>query len=201
MIIALSSAYLVHAKVVSLKWRINIASGAIGLFFLPAFAVYPGLTVLSDIFPFYRDVTVQLLVIQTLQSFPIAFILLVTLFASLPRAHFDQLLLETGSRVRAFWIGVVRMRMSGVLAIATITCATVWNEFYITNLITTYYQSKPFSVKLQMFSGQYRLNFSSLAAGAVASLFFTVGPLAGWLIVSYILRKKGSYGRNSDRDT
>lgn len=199
MVVALSAAYLVNARVRPLKCRRKIVLGAISLFFLPAFAIYPGVEALADCLPFFRSTVVQLMVIHSIQAFAIAFVLLLALFASLSSLDFEQLLLETGSRVRAFWWGVVARNIAGVTAVATLTFATVWSEFYLTSFVTTRDQDKPFSVVLQMFEGQYRTDYASLAAGAVVSLIVSLGPVAVLLLYGAARRGRDRIGRERDR--
>lgn len=200
MIVALSAAYLVNAQVLLLKWRRRLVLGAVGLFFLPAFAVYPGIELIEDVWPFFRISLVQLTIIHSIQAFPISFILLLVLFKELSNSDFEQLLLETGSRVKAFWWGIVARWPVGVVAVATITFTTIWSEFYITSFITTRDQVKPFSVVLQMFEGQYRTDYSSLAAGAIISLIVSFGPITLLLLFSAFLRVRDQIERKRDRD-
>lgn len=190
--VALASAYLVNAETVSLKWRKQIVFTAISLFFLPAFAIYPGIKVIERVIPGAPWPTAELVLTQTVQAFPVAFILLLFLFSSLPRTDFEQLLLETKSRVKSFWWGVVARRPAAVVAIATVTFAAVWSEFYVTGLITTMEPVQPFSVLLQKAQTQYRTDYSVPAAGAVASLVITLGAvLVGYLAIlgSQIIRR------------
>jgi raffinose/stachyose/melibiose transport system permease protein len=172
MVVALSAVYLVNDQTSSIKSRRKIIFGMISLFFLPAFTVYPGVEVLAR-FPFFRSAIIQLIVVNLVQALPITFFLLLALFASLPSSDLEQLLLETGSRVKAFWWGVVVMNAGGVAAVFTITFAAIWNDFYVTSFITMKDPAKPFSVILQMFNGQYSTDYASLEAGAIISLIFS----------------------------
>lgn len=182
--VALASAYLVTAQVLSLRWRKQIVFTAISLFFLPAFAVYPGIKQIERVIPAMRWPMIELVITQSVQAFPVAFILLLFLFASLPRTDFEQLLLETHSRVKSFWWGVVARRPAAVVAIATITFAAVWSEFYVTGLITTQESIQPFSVLLLKTQQQYGTDYSAAAAGAVVSLIITLGAvLLGYLSI------------------
>jgi ABC-type glycerol-3-phosphate transport system permease component len=200
MVAALSASYLVNGRVLSLKWRRRIVLFALSLFFLPAFAVYPGVEVLEHVFPWFRRPGLELTVIQSIQAFPVAFVLLLALFASLSRLDFEQLLIETGSRVKAFWWGVVARRPAGVVSIATITFAFAWSEFYVTGFMTTRDQAKPFSVLLQMFQEQYRTDYASLAAGAVISLIMSLGSIGlGALGVASYQRARIGIARKRNR--
>jgi ABC-type glycerol-3-phosphate transport system permease component len=185
MTVALASAYLVTARVLSFKWRRQIVITALGLFFLPAFAVYPGVRQLERFFPsFDQHHALELIATQSIQVFPVAFILLLLLFKSLSRTDFEQLLLETRSRVKAFWWGIVARNSAGVVAIATLTFAAVWSDFYVTGFITMRDKSKPFSVLLQFTQGQYATDYSAAAAGAVVSMIITLGSVGmGYLII------------------
>jgi glycerol transport system permease protein len=184
MTVALASAYLVSARVLSFKWRRQIVITALGLFFLPAFAVYPGIRQLERFVPSFKQPALELVATQSIQVFPVAFILLLFLFTSLSRTDFEQLLLETRSRVKAFWWGVVARKPAGVVAIATLTFAAVWSEFYVTGFITMKDKIKPFSVLLQMTQQQYSTDYSSVAAGAVVSMAITLGSVViGYLIL------------------
>lgn len=182
--VALASAYVVTAHTMSLKWRKQIVFTGISLFFLPAFAVFPGVRQIEKVIPAIRQPTVELVMTQSVQAFPVAFILLLFLFASLPKTDFEQLLLETNSRVKSFWFGVVARRPAAIAAIATITFAAVWSEFYVTGLITTKQTIQPFSVLLLKAQQQYRTDYSVPAAGAVVSLIITLGAvILGYLFI------------------
>lgn len=201
MTMALASAYLVTARVLLFKLRKQIIVTAVGLFFLPAFAVYPGIRQLEGLVPSFKQPAVELIATQSIQVFPVAFILLLFLFSSLSRTDFEQLLLETRSRVKAFGWGVVARKPAGVVAIATLTFAAVWSEFYVTGFITMKDREKPFSVLLQMTQQQYSTDYSSAAAGAVVSLIITLGSVGlGYLTILASRHLRRGIGQLRHRD-
>lgn len=170
MVVALSAVYLIIAEVLSPPWRRITVQGVVGLYFLPAFAVYPGIQAIARALPLLKSSLLQLVVAHSMLGFVIAFVLLLLAYTSVPHFHFEQLLLETRSRLVAFWRGVVRPQIVATIVVAAVTFASVWNEFFISNLITGTESVKPFSVILQMAQQQYGTDYSTFASGSILSL-------------------------------
>jgi len=199
MLIALSAVYLIKADVIAAKWKKRILQWSIGLYFLPVFVVFPGLKMLSQIYKGFNQTELQLIIVHTIFGFVIAFILLLLIYASGHRSYFEQLLLETGSRTRAFYYGIVAPQATSTLVVTGITFATIWSEFFLSNLITASRSIKPFSVVLQMAQGQYGTAYSIFAAGAVMSLsvwiFLLLIIFFFGLSILYLTTKKGKHSR------
>lgn len=198
MTVALSAVYLVQANVVTAFWRKFIVTGAISLFFLPAFTVYPGILFLS--IPKYFSSNIQLVLFHIIHGFPISFLLLTALFASLPRLYFYQLLLETKSRAKAFYYGFLRRSILGIIAITTVTFSTAWCEFYITNNIATTESLKPYSVTLETLIEMYTTDYSGLAAGGVVSILVSVLGLFLVLFLQTVNFTRYHYAKKRNRD-
>lgn len=112
MVVALSAVYLIIAQVLSFPWRRRTVQAVVGLYFLPAFTVYPGIQAIAAACPPLKSSMLQLVVVHSTLGFVIAFILLLLAYTSVPHFHFEQLLLETRSRLTAFWRGVVRLHIT-----------------------------------------------------------------------------------------
>ena len=194
LLIALSAIYRMKADYeITRKVKQRILQFSVGLYFLPAFVVYPGLELLSDLYDGFQQSDLQLLIVQIVLGYTVALILLLIVYASSQVSYFEQLLLETGSRTRAFAYGVVATNATGTAVVSGITFSTIWSDFFLSNLLTGTESTKPFSVVLQMAEGQYKTDYSVFAAGAVLSLFAWVLFLAIVLILSafiYVLTKK-----------
>lgn len=197
MFIALSAVYLIKADVIAVKWKKRTLQWYIGLYFLPAFVVFPGLKMLSQIYEGFNQTDLQLVVVHTIFAFVIAFILLLLIYASGQRSYFEQLLLETGSRTRAFYFGIVAPQATSTLVVTGITFATIWSEFFLSNLIKASRQIKPFSVVLQMAQAQYGTDYSIFSAGAIMSLlvwiFFLLIIFLFGSSISHLTTKKGKH--------
>lgn len=184
--VAIAAVYLVISGMMPIRSRRLIVQATIGLYFLPAFAIHPGLRLLADIVPLFRVDSIQLLVMYTIQVFVMAFLLLLFLYSSSRKIGFEQLLLETGSRLTAFHLGIVSRFWIQTSIVAAICFSIVWSEFFLSALITTSFTgNKPFAVVLQMAMEQYRTNYNIFAAGAMLSifisfLFFSIIALLTW---------------------
>jgi ABC-type glycerol-3-phosphate transport system permease component len=192
-ITALSAVYLVVAGESSAKSKRRIIQAAIGLYFLPSFAIYPGIKLASDNIAILRSPEVQLFSVYLVQAFVFAFILFLFLYFLTSRSRFEQMLLDTQSRLMAFAFGVVFPSKIAIAIIAALAFATIWSDFFLPALITTASVGpKPFPVILQMAIEQYRTEYPLFAAGAVLSLLIvllsTVAiPGLAFSVYSYIL--------------
>ena len=174
MFFALTATYLIKSDIISRRWQVHTVRGIVGLFFLPAFVVLPGLKILTNLLNCNSYISFKLILVHTIFGFVTAFMLLLFVYTSSQKSYFDQLLLETQSRLRAFYFGIVFPNLTGTFIVCAFTFASIWSEFLLTDLISGTQQLKPFSVKLQMAQGQYGTNYSIFAAGAILSLFFWV---------------------------
>jgi ABC-type glycerol-3-phosphate transport system permease component len=190
-LVSFCASYLITAEVVSPKWRRAALSGAVGLYFLPAFTVYPGLRVMGRVLPVFKRTTIQLLLVDSMFGFATAFVLLLLVYSSVPRSEFEQLLLETRSRFQAFWKGIARPQIVATIVVAAVTFSSIWSEFFIANLITGADTRKPFAVILQMAAKQYSTEYSTFASGAILSLLVCLIPFLGMLCVLAIARPVG----------
>ena len=174
MLIALCAVYLIRVDRISARWKKGILQFSVGLYFVPALFVFYGLQMLSQMYRGFQQPKLQLFLIDTMMGYVIALILLLIVYASSQRSYLEQLLLETGSRTRAFFYGMVAPQATGTMVVGGITFATIWSEFFLANLITGAEEAKPFSVILQMAQGQYNTEYSVFAAGAVVSLLVCI---------------------------
>lgn len=190
MALALIAVFLVKADRTSAAVRRRIALGCIGIFFLPSFAVFPGFRAFFNLLGLGTNTTLQLVVAHTVFGFVLAFVLLVLVFGRGRNPLFDQLLSETQSRGRAYALGLVVPNLPETVAVGGLVFSTIWSEFFLSSLISAADHLKPFSVVLQMAAGQYRTEFSHLAAGAVASLAVWAALTAILLVASLIVRER-----------
>jgi len=185
MFFATLAIYLIKSEIISEQWQMRIFKGAVGLFFLPAFVVILGLKNIEYFFHLTLNPTFKLFVVHSIFGFVMAFILLLFVYSSSQHSYFEQLLLETGTRLRAFYYGIVLPHFTGTLIVCAFTFATIWSEFFLSGLITTTQKIKPFSVVLQMAQGQYGTQYSVFAAGAILSLLFWIAALAVISIIGF----------------
>ncbi len=188
MVLALLSHYVIRVESLSRKWKSIFISTSVGLFFLPTFLIFPSFRFISQVFSLTDNIDLQLFIIYTLQGYSVAFLLLLFFYSAARNDFFEQLLLETGSRLKAFYLGVIIPQIKNTIIVAGITFTTIWSEFFLSGLITSSQPNKPFSVILQMAQGQYSTEYTVFAAGAVLS-FIAYFVFSFLLFLTYLLSK------------
>lgn len=168
-VFAISAIYMVRVDIISDALRSGLYKFSVGLYFLPVFLIYPGIDFLSGFIGVFDNTLIKLIYVNVILGYVICFFLLMLIYVDSEKKYFEQLLLETGSRIYAFYYGVIVPNYNKIIYAACLTFATIWGEFYLSNFITTFDIDKPFSVILQMSQEQYSTEYSVFAVGAVLS--------------------------------
>lgn len=177
LLLAIVTSYLIIAMPTTLRTRQRLLQLAVGIYLLPAFAMYPALSLLP------LTPTTDLVVVFAINSFALCLLLLLFIFSSMAQSSFEQLLLETHSRLHSFDRGVFRPFVLAIFTVFVISFATTWSDFFLPALITTTAKTvRPFAVVLQMGAGQYHVDYALFAAGATISLVLTVALPAATLM-------------------
>lgn len=177
-IFAISAAYMFVAHLGADRLRGPIMAFTLSIFFFPPVIAYPSFGTLSEWSRWFSIPSMQLIFLYCSNAFVLAFILLLVRCMTIPRTHFEQTLLETRSRARAFYKTYLRYELGALFFIGTLAFSSAWSEFYVSSFVTSAEDSKPFSVVLEMNHTQYNAYYSLFAAGAILSLIVCVVPPA-----------------------
>ena len=183
---SITAIYIIKADIVTDQYKSWISQLSIGLFFLPVFIIPPGLKLLNHVYKF--DSYLQLIFVNTIFGYVISFILFCLIYANSKRSYFEQLLLETGSRLKAFFFGIITPNSISSLLVISFTFATIWSEFFLSNIIMSTNKFKPFAVVLQRASKQYGTDYSTFAAGAAISLSIWIAIILFSIFIGFVLR-------------
>lgn len=191
LLFAISAIYIVQVDIISDTQKNRLYKFSIGLYFLPVFLIFPGINFLSGFIAVFDNTIFRIIYVNVILGYVICFSLLLLIYIEDQKKYFEQLLLETGSRIKAFYYGIIVPNYNKTIYATCLTFATIWSEFFLSNLITTFDVDKPFSVILQMSQEQYSTEYSVFAVGAVLSfiaflIFFSLLSILAYGIKSLI---------------
>ena len=179
------------------RLRAPLLAFVFSIFFFPPVIVPPALDVLNSWFGGNLTAFSQLLFVYSSTAFVLSMILLLVRTMTVPRAHFEQILLEKRSRFRAFYEAYLRTEMGTLLFIFVLAFSSSWSEFYVSTFATVTDEVKPFSVILEMNHTQYNAYYSLFAAGAGISLLACIGIPTLTIGLLWCLSRANAMWRNS----
>lgn len=192
MMLALSAVYVVRVFQTSGMAAQSTRNMIFGLFFLPPFAVFPAYQLSEIWLPWAGSSVLQLVFHYVLTGFVFAFMLLYIIFAKVSDRVVEETLIQTKSRWLTFRFAMFKPELAGVLAVAMMTFAALWNDFLVPSLIAGAEALKPFSVVLQTFREQRSTDFSTFAAGALLSMLLSLlVPFLLFLVGVLVVRLLG----------
>jgi multiple sugar transport system permease protein len=155
--------------------RLKLRGRGIYTTLVVVFSMFPVVSLLVPLFRIFRGVNIlntypALILPYTALSLPVAILVLIAFFGSIPRDLESAAMIDGCSRLGALWRVVVPLSAPGIVTAALLVFVNSWNEFLLALSFNTTPAMRTVSVGVTLYQGEFAFPWPLISAAIVIAV-------------------------------
>lgn len=155
--------------------RLKLRYRALFTVLVVVFSMFPVISLMVPLFKIMRGVNLlntypALILPYTALSLPIAILVLIAFFSSIPRDLEAAAMVDGSSRVGALWRIIVPLSAPGIVTAALLVFVNSWNEFLLALSLTSAPAKRTVSVGTTLYQGEFAFPWPLISAAIVIAI-------------------------------